>query len=87
MNESTTTARRAALLLGLGAVATLIALVPGHGAPASTTAVAGSGDAPTNTTYKQPVVAGMNMGATATWAAPASTPEVSMAVPAIKAGG
>jgi hypothetical protein len=42
---------------------------------------AGSGSAPTNTTYKQPVVGGMNVGATATWTTPAKTPEVGKAVP------
>jgi hypothetical protein len=42
---------------------------------------AGSGSAPTNTTYKQPVVGGMNLGATATWTTPATAPEVAKAVP------
>lgn len=42
---------------------------------------AGSGSAPTNTVYKQPEVGAMNTGATATWSAPGTAPEVPMAVP------
>ena len=80
-------AKRVATALGLAAVATLAALSLGHGgtAPPSTT-LAGSGAA-ANGTYTQPVVTGMNMGATATWAAPATTPATEKAVPPIKAGG
>lgn len=90
-NEPTTRyryAKRVGTAAGLAAVAVMTALSLAHGesAPTSTT-LAGSGDAPANTTYTQPVVAGMNMGATATWAAPASTVATSMAVPPIKAGG
>jgi hypothetical protein len=49
--------------------------------------LAGSGDAPTNTTFTQPSVAGMTMGATASPpATPATTPEVADAKPAVKAG-
>jgi len=81
-------AKRVGTVLGLAAVATMAALSLGRGSPAiSTTNLAGSGDAPANTTYTQPVEKGMNMGATATWAPPASTLETSMAVPPIKAGG
>jgi hypothetical protein len=81
-------AKRVGTAAGLGAVAVMAALSLAHtgSAPTSTT-LAGSGDAPANTTYSQPVVAGMNMGATATWATPASTLATSMAVPPIKAGG
>lgn len=53
------------------------------GTPSS---LAGSGDAPTNTTYTQPGVTGMNVGATATMTTPAPTLATSMAVPALKAG-
>lgn len=81
-------AKRVTTALGLAAVATLAALSLGHdGTAATSTTLAGSGDAPANTTYTQPVVAGMNVGATATWAAPASTPATEKAVPPIKAGG
>lgn len=79
------------IALGFGALAALAALAVtslSHGGvlPQSTS-LAGSGDAPANTTYSQPVVAGMNMGATATWAPPASTEATSKAVPPIKAAG
>jgi hypothetical protein len=80
-------AKRGGLLLGLGAVATMIGLGLGLGGPETTSAVAGSGDAPANTTYRQPVAKVMDMGATATWAAPSSAPATTMAVPPIKAGG
>jgi hypothetical protein len=90
-NEPTTRyryAKRVGTTAGLAAVAAMAALSLAHGesAPTSST-LAGSGDAPANTTYSQPVVAGMNMGATATWATPASTLATSMAVPPLKAGG
>ncbi len=78
--------RRIALTAGLGAVAALTVLGLGH-PPPSGPVLAGSGDAPSNTTYRQPAVAGMNMGATATWAPPATTEEITKAVPAIKAAG
>ncbi len=79
-------ARRVFAALGLGAVAALASLTLGHGDPAAArTTLAGSGDAPANTTFTQPVVAGMNMGATATWAVPATTLETPKAVPLIKA--
>jgi len=75
----------AGVALGFAALA---ASSLGHGGvlPQSTS-LAGSGDAPANTTYSQPVVAGMNMGATATWAPPASTEATSKAMPPIKAAG
>lgn len=43
---------------------------------------AGSGSAATNTTYQQPVVGGMNLGATATVTTPGSEPQVTKAAPA-----
>jgi hypothetical protein len=46
---------------------------------------AGSGSAPVNTTFAQPVVSGMNLGATATWTTPASVPVTTVAVPPVKA--
>jgi hypothetical protein len=46
---------------------------------------AGSGSAPANTVYTQPVVGGMNMGATATMKTPNSVPQVTMAVPPVRA--
>jgi hypothetical protein len=48
---------------------------------------AGSGSAPVNTTFVQPVVGGMNLGATATWTTPESVPATTVAVPPVKAGG
>jgi hypothetical protein len=77
--------KRAATACGLAAAGAMIALGFGHQAPDATHAtLAGSGDAPANTTYTQPAVSGMNVGATATWTAPASAPATSMAAPAIK---
>ena len=48
--------------------------------------LAGSGDAPANTTYSQPTGGAMTMGATATFTTPSSVPQVTEAVPPIKAG-
>ena len=48
--------------------------------------LAGSGDAPTNTSYVQPSVSNMNMGATATFTTPSSVPATTEAVPPLKAG-
>ncbi|PXX07236.1 hypothetical protein [Mycolicibacterium moriokaense] len=48
--------------------------------------LAGSGNAPTNTVYVQPTVGAMNMGATATFTTPSSLPQVTEAVPPVKAG-
>jgi hypothetical protein len=80
-------AKRVGAALALGAVAAMASLTLGHGDPAATpTTLAGSGDAPANTTFTQPVVGGMNMGATATWAAPATTLETPSAAPPIKGG-
>ena len=76
------------IALGFGALAALAVASLSHGGVVpQSTSLAGSGDAPANTTYSQPVVAGMNMGATATWAPPASTEATSKAVPPIKAAG
>ena len=47
---------------------------------------AGSGSAATNTTFAQPVVSGMTVGATATATTPASVPATSVAAPPVKAG-
>lgn len=90
MNQITRTTaskgvKRIGMALGVAAAFGMGLLGIGHDSPAQTTSLAGSGDAPTNTTYSQPVVAGMNMGATATWAPPATTEATAMAVPG-KAG-
>lgn len=85
--KETRNLKRAALALALGAVATMVGLGLGLDGHTNTSDLAGSGDAPTNTTYRQPVPKVMDMGATATWAAPASMPATTMAVPPIKAGG
>lgn len=79
--------RRAALLVGAGAALTMTAVGFGHAENPATHSLAGSGDAPANTTYSQPAVAGMSMGATATWAPPATTEEVAKAAPRIKGHG
>ena len=49
--------------------------------------LAGSGDAPTNTVYVQPTGGAMTMGATATFTTPSSVPQVTEAVPPVKAAG
>jgi hypothetical protein len=90
MNQITRTmtskgVKRIGMAFGVGAAFAMGVLGIGHSSPAQTTSLAGSGDAPANTTYVQPVVGGMNMGATATWAAPATTEATMMAVPAVKA--
>jgi hypothetical protein len=79
-----TAAKRTGMALGVGAVFAMGLMGIGHSEP-SGTSLAGSGDAPANTTYNQPVVGGMNEGATATWAPPATTEPTMMAVPAVKA--
>jgi hypothetical protein len=81
-------AKRVGAALGLATVGAMTALTLGHdGLTATSTTLAGSGDAPANTTFTQPVVAGMNMGGTATWAPPATTLETPRAAPLIRAGG
>jgi hypothetical protein len=74
-------------VIGVGAFAALAALgvaAGNHQAPASSYQ-ASSGDAPANTTYSQPSVPTMNMGATATFTAPGTEAPTSMAAPLIKA--
>jgi hypothetical protein len=74
-------------VIGVSAFAALAALGVAagiHPAPASSYR-ASSGDAPTNTTYSQPSVPTMNMGATATFTAPGTEAPTSMAAPLIKA--
>lgn len=48
-------------------------------------AIAGSGDAPTGSTYQQPSVAPMNLGATATWTPPDRQEPTMKGVPSIHA--
>ncbi|WP_319450700.1 MULTISPECIES: hypothetical protein [unclassified Mycobacterium] len=79
--------RATCAVVGVGAFAALAALgvaAGNHPAPASSYQ-ASSGDAPTNTTYSQPSVPTMNMGATATFSAPGTEAPTSMAAPLIKA--
>lgn len=81
-------AKRVGLAFGVTAVGAMVAVGLSHGGSAATsTMVAGSGSAPSNTTYTQPAVSGMNVGSTATFSAPPSTPSVESAVPSVKAGG
>jgi hypothetical protein len=74
-------------VIGAGAFATLAALGVATGATAGPASVyrASSGDAPANTTYAQPSVPTMNMGATATFTAPGTEAPTSMAAPLVKA--
>jgi hypothetical protein len=74
-------------VIGAGAFAALAALgvaAGSHPAPAPSYR-ASSGDAPTNTTYAQPSVPAMNLGATATFTPPGTEAPTSMAAPLIKA--
>jgi hypothetical protein len=76
-------------LIGIGALAALAVLGIAYGGShfGAGSALAGSGDAPANTTYVQPTVTGVTMGATATWTTPSLTVPTGKAVPALKAGG
>ena len=73
----------AAAVVGAG-VATAVLDSGGSG---SSSTLAGSGDAPTNTVFVQPNSPAMTMGATATFTTPSSVPQVTEAVPPVKAGG
>jgi hypothetical protein len=81
--------KRLGAVLGAAALSTL-GVLSFSASPPDTTAVdiplAGSGSAPVNTSFVQPVVSAMTRGNTITVTTPASAPEVSMAVPPIKAG-
>jgi hypothetical protein len=89
-NRSTARGRRVKRLAAMAGLAAIVALsvltVVYDREPTGAATLAGSGDAPSNTTYTQPNVAGMNMGATATWTTPASVEATTVASPAIKAG-
>lgn len=93
MNTNRTpTSRRGLKLLGVAAAgaavvgAGVLTAAPDNGGPPHTNTLAGSGNAPANTTYAQPSVGNMNMGATATFTTPSSVPPVTEAVPPVKAG-
>jgi hypothetical protein len=76
------------LLAAMGVIAfgALGILSSGHDTPQTGPRLeAGSGSAPTNTVYVQPVVGGMTVGATSAVSSPNSVPEVTRAVPAVKA--
>lgn len=60
-----------------------VALDEGGSGHANT--LAGSGNGSSGGVYTQPVVAGMNVGATATLTTPDSVPPVTEAVPPVKA--
>ncbi len=89
MNSQTSWRSRRAIfgVVGAGALITLGALSAAHGTGGQASMLAGSGDAPANTTYSSPAVKPVDMGATATWAAPSSVEPTTMAVPPVKAGG
>jgi hypothetical protein len=72
----------AAALVGAGAVTVALG---GNGFGRSAM-LAGSGDGSSGGVYVQPTVGGMNMGATATLTTPSSVPQVTQAVPPVKAG-
>jgi hypothetical protein len=76
-------------VLGVAALSTL-GVLSFSASPPDATAVdiplAGSGSAPVNTSFVQPVLSAMNLGNTMTVTTPPSAPQVSVAVPPIKAG-
>lgn len=76
-------------IIGIGAFGALAVLGIAYGGShfGAGSALAGSGDAPANTTYTQPSVEGVTMGATATWTTPSATAPTGKAVPTLKAGG
>jgi hypothetical protein len=76
-------------IVGIGALAALAVLGIAYGGShfGAGSALAGSGDAPANTTYVQPTVVGITMGATATWTTPSPSAPTGKAVPPVKAGG
>jgi len=79
---------KALAVVGVGAFVTLGALSAAYGGLAvgpGPRLKAGSGSAPTNTTFQQPAVGGMNLGATATTTTPGSEPPITMAKPPLKA--
>ena len=73
----------AAAVVGAGVVTALL----DNGGTAQPSTLAGSGDAPTNTVFVQPASPAMTMGATATFTTPSNAPQVTEAVPPVKAGG
>jgi hypothetical protein len=92
MNVSQTRCKQRYVILlgviGAGAFIALGALSAAYGGidiKPGPRSFAGSGSAPVNTTFAQPVVSGMNLGATATWTTPASVPMTTVAVPPVKA--
>jgi hypothetical protein len=72
----------AAAVVGAG----VLTVVLDGGGAGQTSTLAGSGDAPSNTMPTQPSVAGMTMGATATFTTPSSVEPTTEAVPPVKAG-
>ncbi len=81
-------------LIGMGfgiaasAVLVVLSVTTGRQGPVSITIPqAGSGSAPVNTTFTQPVISDMNLGATAAASTPGSVLATPKAVPAVKAGG
>jgi hypothetical protein len=73
-------------VIGIGSLVTLGTLSAAHGGMSvgpGPRLTAGSGSAATNTVYRQPVVGGMTIGATATWTTSASEPQITRAMPNI----
>ncbi|PXX01553.1 hypothetical protein [Mycolicibacterium moriokaense] len=89
MNVSHTRSKRRYVVILLGvlgagafvALGTLSAAYGGIDIKPGPRISAGSGSAPVNTTFVQPVVGGMSLGATVTWTTPVSVPATTVAVP------
>ena len=73
-------------VVGGGAIAVLGLFGLTHPAPSALTHTADSGDETKFPAYSSPAVAGMNLGATQTPAAPETALATTKAVPAVKAG-
>jgi type IV secretory pathway VirB10-like protein len=86
VNQHRRNAKTTFAVVGAGAFAALVALgVVGNHAATAANYQASSGDAPTNTTYAQPSVPAMSMGATATFTPPGTEAPTEVASPVVKA--
>ena len=91
--NKTPTTRRGVRVMGVACAAAavvgagVVTAVLDNGGSGHSSPLAGSGDAPTNTVFVQPAQPAMTMGATATFTTPSSAPQVTEAVPPVKAGG
>ncbi|WP_156752420.1 hypothetical protein [Mycobacterium sp. ACS1612] len=87
-----TTSRRGVKLVGAACAAAavigagVLTVVIDNAESGNVATLAGSGDGSSAGVYSQPTVAGMNMGATATFTTPATVEPTTEAVPPVKAG-